>query len=89
MLKRCAAVAILMLCSFAGTLSAQIQKVEFVRDVLPILRENCHGCHGPTQQMNNFRLDRRSNVLRGGNGNRNDVVPGSSESSRINIPSKH
>jgi ankyrin repeat protein len=83
MLKRCAAVAILTLCSLAGTLSAQTQKVEFVRDVLPILRENCHGCHGPAQQMNNFRLDRRSNVLRGGNGNRNDVVPGSSESSRM------
>ncbi len=83
MFRRLAAAAVLLMCSFAGPLSAQTSRIEFARDVLPILRENCHGCHGPAKQMNNFRLDRRSNVLRGGNGNRNDVVPGSSESSRM------
>ena len=40
--------------------------VDFVRDVQPILRQRCYGCHGSTQQMNGFRLDRRSDALRGG-----------------------
>ena len=41
-------------------------KVDFRRDVQPVLRANCVGCHGPTQQMNGFRLDRRSAAMRGG-----------------------
>ena len=55
--------------------------VDFVRDVQPILRQRCYGCHGPTQQMNGFRLDRRRDALRGGT----IVVigPGNSEGSRL------
>ena len=41
-------------------------KVDFVRDVQPILREYCYECHGPKQQKNNFRLDRRRDAFRGG-----------------------
>ncbi len=41
-------------------------KIEFVRDVQPIFRQSCVGCHGPSQQMNGFRLDRRRDALRGG-----------------------
>ncbi len=33
-------------------------KVDFGRDVRPILNQHCVGCHGQTQQMNGFRLDR-------------------------------
>src|SRR5229473_1071085 len=67
------------LCSFvfAGILSAQAPaKVDFGRDVLPILRQNCVGCHGPSQQISGLRLDRKSAVL-----TRRGVVPGSSENS--------
>ena len=53
-------------------------KIDFGRDVLPILRQNCFGCHGPSQQMNGFRIDRKSSVFK--NGIRR-VVPGSSENS--------
>ncbi len=50
-----------------GRYFAQVpEKVDFARDVQPILRQNCYGCHGPTQQMNNLRLDRRRDALRGG-----------------------
>jgi len=40
--------------------------VDFKKDVQPIFRANCIGCHGPTQQKNGFRLDRRSAAMRGG-----------------------
>ena len=40
--------------------------VDFVRDVQPILREHCYECHGPKQQKNGLRLDRRRDAFRGG-----------------------
>src|SRR5262245_27835238 len=55
--------------------------VDFARDVQPILKEHCFGCHGATQQMGGFRLDRRSTALRGVI--RPVLIPGSSESSRL------
>ena len=48
-------------------LAAQIPgKVDFGRDVQPIFKAYCIGCHGPTQQMNRLRLDRRGDAMRGG-----------------------
>ncbi len=62
---------------FAGILPAQTPaKVDFGKDVLPILRQNCVGCHGPSQQSSGMRLDRKSAVI-----SRRGVVPGSSENS--------
>jgi ankyrin repeat protein len=53
--------------TLAGLSLAQTPaKVDFRRDVQPLFKANCVGCHGPTQQMNNFRLDRRSAAMRGG-----------------------
>src|ERR1700733_7219132 len=69
----------LLLCSFAlaGGGSAQSPaKVDFSREVLPILRQNCVGCHGPSQQISGMRVDRKSVVF-----GRRGVVPGSSENS--------
>src|SRR6266566_1970757 len=66
------------MCAFAaGILSAQSPaKVDFARDVQPILRQNCVGCHGPSQQISGLRLDRKSAAF-----NRRGVVPGSSTNS--------
>ena len=63
-----------------GTQTA-VSVVDFERDVQPILQQNCIGCHGPSQQMNGFRLDRRSAALRGGT--QTVIVPGSAASSRL------
>src|SRR5262249_732181 len=58
-------------------LSAQSPaKVDFAREVQPIFRQNCVGCHGPSQQISGLRLDRKSAVF-----TRRGVVPGSSENS--------
>jgi ankyrin repeat protein len=59
-------------------------KIDFRRDVQPLFREHCIGCHGPTQQMNGFRLDQRRYVMpnRVGAG-RAVVVPGNSTKSRL------
>jgi ankyrin repeat protein len=46
--------------------SAVQAPIDFARDVQPIFQQSCYSCHGPTQQMNGLRLDRRADALRGG-----------------------
>ena len=76
-------VARIALCSFlfVSILSPQTPTgVEFGRDVLPLLRQNCVGCHGPSQQNAGLRLDRRSSVFKVGT---RRIVPGSAENSFV------
>jgi ankyrin repeat protein len=76
---------ILWACIFGETLAGQGSKtVDFGRDVQPILREHCFGCHGPAQQMQGLRLDRRRVAMPnrvGANGA--SIVPGDSARSPV------
>jgi len=82
MWKRLLAIGALAVCVSGGRFSAQTpDKVDFVRDVQPIFRQNCYGCHGPRQQNNNLRLYRRRDAMRGGT--IAVIGPGSSESSHL------
>jgi mono/diheme cytochrome c family protein len=66
----------------AAVLAAQAQpRVDFRRDVQPIFREHCYACHGPEQQMNGLRLDRRADAMRGGS--QSDIGPGNADGSRL------
>ncbi len=56
-------------------------KVDFRRDVQPIFKQFCIECHGPSQQMHGFRLDRRRDALRGSIGT--VIAPGNSAGSRL------
>lgn len=71
--------------TFAGPMFAESgpgkSAVDFGRDVRPILETHCIGCHGPDQQMNGFRLDRRRDAMKGGTGAM--IGPGNSAGSRI------
>jgi hypothetical protein len=42
------------------------QSVDFVRDVQPILKRSCNGCHGPALQSGGLRLDGKEATFRGG-----------------------
>ena len=39
---------------------------DFVRDVLPLLKEHCWSCHGPSKQKGGLRLDVRTRAFAGG-----------------------
>ncbi|HUK34529.1 MAG TPA: ankyrin repeat domain-containing protein, partial [Vicinamibacterales bacterium] len=70
--------------SMARPSAQSVGAVDFARDVQPVLRANCYGCHGPTLQNGNLRLDRRRDAMPnrvGANGAR--VVPGNSGASRL------
>jgi ankyrin repeat protein len=66
------------------TLAQAPATVDYARDVQPVLRANCYGCHNEALQSGNFRLDRRRDSMPnrvGANGAR--IVPGNSASSRL------
>ena len=81
-LKRCIVSISLGTLGLSAALSHPVTvKVDFRRDVQPLLKHYCIECHGPSQQMHGFRLDRRRDAMRGGT-----VVmikPGSAETSRM------
>ena len=57
-------------------------KIEFARDIEPLLSKRCLVCHGAQQQMSGFRLDQKDAALKGG-ASGIDIVPGNSAESRL------
>jgi len=63
-------------CAFADEGS-----IDFIKDVEPIFHQHCIDCHGPDEQESQFRLDRLSTMLAGGNSGEPAVVPGEPDKS--------
>src|SRR5690349_4728827 len=57
-------------------------KIDFARDIEPLLKARCQACHGTTAQMNGLRLDRADNALAGGYSGP-VIVPGNSARSKL------
>ncbi len=57
-------------------------KVDFEKDIRPILAQNCHSCHGPDVQQSGLRLDLRQNAMRGGDYGP-VITPGNSSTSKL------
>src|SRR5436189_5550430 len=55
---------------------AATEKVDFERQVWPILDNRCIRCHGPERPKSKFRIDSKENALKGGELQRNDIEPG-------------
>ena len=50
----------------AGSAAAAFAKIDFQRDINPILVEHCYSCHGPKKHKNGLRLDRKADAFLGG-----------------------
>lgn len=64
-----AAMAVVVLVSLGAGARAAVPaapRIDYERDVAPILREHCVSCHGPKDQESDLRLDSRAAVLAGG-----------------------
>jgi ankyrin repeat protein len=69
----------------AAAVAQTADKVDFARDVQPIFRQYCVGCHGATIHQSNYRLDRRSDAMRGGTTSPGVIHPGDGRSSVLYI----
>src|SRR5262245_39514004 len=62
----------------AGTEAAEPARLEYNRDIRPILSNNCFKCHGPDarERKAGLRLDVREEALRVADGELKVIVPG-------------
>src|SRR5579872_2566897 len=58
------------------------RKVDFEKDVQPMLAQKCYACHGEEAQQSGLRLDKRQNALRGGDYGP-VIIPGKSAESKL------
>ena len=56
-------------------------KVDFVRDVQPILKAHCYSCHGEQKQLSGLRLDVKAAAQKGGDSHGVAISPGRSAES--------
>jgi ankyrin repeat protein len=73
--------AVVWTCALGTAFAQDPVKIDFIRDVQPLFKEHCVECHGPKQQKNGYRLDRRRDAMRGGTSNM--IGPGNSAASGL------
>lgn len=64
-------------------------KIDFVKDIQPLLEQNCVKCHGPEKQKGDLRLDSKAAAMKGGKGGVAIVANDASKSDlyrRITLP---
>src|SRR5438552_9910183 len=49
-------------------------KIDYARDVRPVLTEKCYVCHGPAQQQGGLRLDSKPQRLSAAGGTKSELV---------------
>src|SRR5205085_22423 len=78
------ALAVAILCGAGPAWGVGLGQVDFVREIRPILAENCYECHGPDPRGRKaeLRLDSRGDVFADRGGYRL-IVPGRSEESEL------
>ncbi|MEQ1905782.1 MAG: PSD1 and planctomycete cytochrome C domain-containing protein, partial [Pirellulaceae bacterium] len=67
----------------AAASAGREDRIDFARDVWPILSGKCLRCHGPDEQESGFRLDQRDHALSGGDEHSPNIVPGKSGESNL------
>ena len=73
---------LLALLPFLALYAKAAVPVEFTRDIEPILRVRCQGCHGAALQSSGLRLDNPKDALAGGYSGA-VIRPGNSAESRL------
>jgi uncharacterized membrane protein len=66
----------------SGRTAAPVSKIDFKRDIEPILTENCIECHRPEKRKGKLRLDSKEEAMAGG-AEGPCIVPGNSRESLL------
>jgi hypothetical protein len=63
------------------TLSASAaDKIDFAKDIQPIIKSTCVECHNPKKVKGKLRLDNKADAMKGGKEGK-DIVPGKADDS--------
>lgn len=81
-LSRFCVVTAVLLAGLRTSVSAA-DKVDFMRDIAPILEERCWSCHGDDDPESGLQLNSRATMLRGGDSGLSAVVPGQPDRSYL------
>ncbi len=67
----------LSLAAVLGTATLRAEdKIDFAKDIAPLLAEHCLKCHGPEKQKSKFRLDQKADAFKGGKSGDLAIVAG-------------
>ncbi len=66
----------------AGLTLTAVRKVDFAKDIKPILESSCVSCHQEGHDKGKLRLDRKSLAFKGGE-NGPEIIPGKGKESRL------
>jgi len=71
--------------AISGSAHAEVRKIEYNRDIRPILSTNCFACHGAdaTHREGGLRLDQHDDAFRGGDSGDPAIAPGQPEQSEL------
>ena len=64
-------------------MSKDMRKVDFARQIKPLLDRSCIACHRGEKPRGHFRIDGRDAILKGGASGEAAIVPGHSEKSLL------
>jgi hypothetical protein len=67
----------------ASGMAGETAKVDFQRDILPLMRDRCFKCHDARKRTASYRMDVRSMALRGGESGKPAIVAGASGKSEL------
>src|SRR5262245_701105 len=84
-MKRHPAILAALLCAWAVPAGRAAERIDFQRDIRPILADNCFKCHGPDDKARKakLRLDLRATALEGGRSGAAAFVPGKPDASEM------
>jgi len=72
-----------LLATAACSTAAEDLVEQFQKEVRPVLEESCFRCHGPDKQKGGLRLDRKADMLGGGDSGEPAIAPGKSAESLL------
>jgi Protein of unknown function (DUF1549)/Protein of unknown function (DUF1553)/Planctomycete cytochrome C len=67
----------------ASVQAAEKPRVDFEREILPLLKDRCYQCHNGRKHPSGLRLDLKASALRGGDSGKPAVVPSDSGKSEL------
>lgn len=63
--------------------AATVEKVDFAKQIKPLLEKSCLSCHGEKRPKSKYRVDSREALIKGGSSEEAAIIVGKSEKSPL------